>query len=343
MPARLLRTILATYSVARRISMLGSVSEEVCTSTAVVPGSAFAIFILHAILVTPCDDLLRVHQRLNASLAVAKFVDDIAISVSGTSKDALDLALCAFDWLVARFDSIGMEVSLSGPGRKRGKTVALVSNRWLHLKLSLRNRARGLVVTARARNLGITHSGFGSTRGAVKISLDRVKSIERRRKRIAFAKRCGGDVSKVAKMGLKAAATYGQRAVGLDPKLRLRIRRQISAAQKGSHRGRSLTLRLAVSGAEILHDTRAEPIEAWATAVWDSNRTEDLGAAWLKQTVKHAAGTSWKLVQGPAATCLAIAREMGWAWPAWHSFITREKILIDMRVTCPRDLAAMAR
>ncbi len=55
-----------------------------------MPGSAFAIFVLHAVLVTPCDDLLRVHQRLGlqTSVRIAKYVDDLAISVQGKCSDA---------------------------------------------------------------------------------------------------------------------------------------------------------------------------------------------------------------------------------------------------------------
>ncbi len=39
MPARLLRVILVTYAMARRISVHGSYSDSVCTVTAIVPGS----------------------------------------------------------------------------------------------------------------------------------------------------------------------------------------------------------------------------------------------------------------------------------------------------------------
>ncbi len=55
--------VLIIYETARRISMLGTVSDPTSTCTAVVPGSAFAIFVLRAVRFTPCDDMLRTHQR----------------------------------------------------------------------------------------------------------------------------------------------------------------------------------------------------------------------------------------------------------------------------------------
>ena len=99
MPPRLLRMVLITYSMTRRIALLGSLNDPTRTVTAVVPGSAFAIFVLHAVLVTPCDDLLRTHQRcgLQANLRIDKHVDDLAVTVHGVSADAQVLVFRAYD------------------------------------------------------------------------------------------------------------------------------------------------------------------------------------------------------------------------------------------------------
>ena len=131
--------------------------------TAVVPGSAFAIFILHAVMVTPCDDMLRVHQRngLHCSVSLAKFVDDLAIPVAGVSKHVQDVALHAFDWIAERLSGeLELEVSVdkgAGAARKNGNTVLVVSNGWLRAKLGTRVRGRGLRVATRVKSLGIEH------------------------------------------------------------------------------------------------------------------------------------------------------------------------------------------
>ena len=212
MPKRLLRLVLVTYSMARRISMMGTISEEVVTSTAVVPGSALALFILHAVLVTPCDDLLRAHQRLglNCSIGLAKFVDDLAVSAVGVSKHAQQIAMDAYDWLAKHLkEELDMEVSVDtgrGKTKTQGNTVVLVSNSWLQARLSESVSARGLRLSALAKNLGIEQRGVGRRKG-IRVGEQRVRAVERRRLRIAFAKRNGAAVHRVAKAGLKAAAT----------------------------------------------------------------------------------------------------------------------------------------
>jgi hypothetical protein len=347
MPTRLLRMVLVTYSLARRIAFLGSLSDPTSTRTAVVPGSAFAIFVLHAVLVTPCDDLLRAHQRhgLQSNLRIAKYVDDIAVSVQGKCSDVQEMAINAFDWMECRLRlDLGLELSLaSGVGRsaRDGKSVVIASNEWLRAKMQSRSRARGLRVVAAARNLGIQQKGSG-VRSSTDVREARIRAVEARRSRMTYAKKLGASVHKVAKLGLKPSATFGQRALGMFPRQRHRLRRMINASLPGTHFGRSLTLRLAIADAETLHESRADPINAWAAATWHTQGELVMADAWLRQNVAAAANGAWNRVVGPASTIVAMIKEIQWTWPAWHTFRSREGLMMDMRTTCPRDVTAMA-
>ena len=37
------------------------------------------------------------------------------------------------------------------------------------------------------------------------------------------------------------------------------------------------------------------------------------------------------------------AKELGWKWLAWQTFLSRDGLKVDVRTTCPMDVAAMAK
>ena len=86
-------------SLARRISVCGSLSEVVSTCTAVIPRSAFAIFMLHAVLIELRDQLLHQPRFVDytSSLGLAKYVDDLTIIVHGRCHEACADAMHAID------------------------------------------------------------------------------------------------------------------------------------------------------------------------------------------------------------------------------------------------------
>ena len=95
-PTRLLRMLCVCYSIGRRIQYKGSLSTEVSTVTAIVPGSAFAIAALHMVMLHPCDQLIA---RWPVSLC--KYVDDLAIACKGLSKEVADELPEAVQWFSA--------------------------------------------------------------------------------------------------------------------------------------------------------------------------------------------------------------------------------------------------
>ena len=82
-PKRLLRVILSVFAFQRRLIVEGSHSVPVSTVAAIIAGSTFSCAILHIVLVWPCDRLLR----LWPSISLAKYVDDLSLSMMGPRQE----------------------------------------------------------------------------------------------------------------------------------------------------------------------------------------------------------------------------------------------------------------
>ena len=90
-PVGLLKLLLQVFSFQKTIIVDGSHSKPVRTVNAIIPGSAFSCAILHIVLLWPCDKLLQLYP----SIRLAKYVDDLTITVKGPRNEAADLAVRA--------------------------------------------------------------------------------------------------------------------------------------------------------------------------------------------------------------------------------------------------------
>ena len=81
---------------------------QVSTVTAIVPGSCFAIAVLHLVLMHPCDCAVRRWPDLQLS----KYVDDLTIVGFGRAEQLLEQADDLADWLLEELeDNLEMQVS----------------------------------------------------------------------------------------------------------------------------------------------------------------------------------------------------------------------------------------
>ena len=166
--------------------------------------------------------------------------------------------------------------------------------------------------------------------------------LRTRSRRLQQLKRQGAVTGKVARCGVRPAVLYGARSLGLAPSHVLALRRAISASLPGSHRARSLTIRLAIGGGDPLHECRAAPLVAWAGAVWDQTMpVEAMRAAWRRQVTRIGLCPRWAKVRGPVGAAVLAARQIGWRWPRHDTFITRGGLRIDLGTICPEDVRAM--
>ena len=210
MPRRVLRMVLATFSLARRVQLDGSLSAPAQTIIAIVAGSSYAVALLHAILVRPCDTLLgRWHM-----FGLAKYIDDLSISIQGVSCEITVPLLDAVEWLFRHLrENIGLAISLND-GHAQGKTVAIATYRYYASGSVSPLRRGGINLRARARSLGLEQKGCGAGGGASdRVRAERMAKVIQRKRNMLIAKRAEAAVTTVFRQGRKPAAMYGNRAI----------------------------------------------------------------------------------------------------------------------------------
>ena len=336
-PRRLLRVILVVFSFCRRLVVEKSFSVELRTITAIVAGSRFSCAILHMVLVWPCDRLLA----LWPSVSLAKFVDDLSLRVQGCASHVADVVPRVLDNVIDMTKSLDLEVSRGTRWVTGGKTKALVSHTSLWKRLEVPLRRRGVALVSGARNLGVDHRAAKA--GGCKTRLARFALLRRRGRILSGLRRAGAkQTRKVVNCGFKPSLTFGARCMGL-PKSQVQwLRRTMSACLPGRHRGRSTTLRLAVYRSDLIHECREAPIGAWAAAVWDARIDASvLQDAWRRQMPAVGLRPSWRRVRGPCGACVMHLGDIGWAWPRWDTFVSRDGHQMNLAEICPQDVKAM--
>jgi ribonuclease HI len=342
MPRKLLKMVLVTFSLTRRLLVQGAYSGELQTITSIVPGSVFAIGVLHCMLLHPCDVMVK--RWPSPALRLTKYVDDISLATKGIGTQAAETAIAAFDWMRDFFrDELNLDISLNS-SKKAGKTVALSSSTWLRKEAERSLSDRGISSVSLARNLGVDHKGAGPVAQRGKSSrTKRVAAALLRRGTLRKARRFGASTLKVATAGLIPAMRYGHKVLGSSKAIVIAMQKVVAEFLPGRQHGRSRHLRLAWHNCDPGPGAIAGPIVAWAAHVWDKTAdAETLRKAWLRQQVRFASKPRWQLVEGPAGATRMQTASIGWKWPAWHTLRSKEGLLIDLRICCPQDVKAMA-
>ena len=87
-PPRVLRLMLASYSLARTIAIDGCHSDCVTVISAIVPGSRFALAALHLVLLEPCD----ITRSRWPEVGLDKYADDLSLAARGAARDVAQAA-----------------------------------------------------------------------------------------------------------------------------------------------------------------------------------------------------------------------------------------------------------
>ena len=210
-PVGLLKLILQVFTFQRTMIVEGSHSNRIRTVNAIVPGSAFSCAILHIVLLWPCDNLLR----LLPTIRLAKYVDDLSITVKGPRDKAADTVVAATKRLLDMLESdLDMEVSKTDAS-KQGKSVVLCTHQGMKQRMQRVMKQMGIRFAARERHLGVDCYGRGRRSGA-STKTRRMSAMKTRTKRLQMLKRHGAKVHKVALAGIKPSVLYGCKAMGLS-------------------------------------------------------------------------------------------------------------------------------
>ena len=272
---------------------------------------------------TKCvDDLTITYRRMNHT--VATVITEAVSSMVGWLENGLDFHVSN--------DEEGVE----------GKSVVLVSDASLKASLTSSTKALGMRVVSHARILGIDAYGAGAARQR-RTQYGRLTKIKKRMPKVKFYMKYGAVTSEIAKAGLMPSGLHGVRCMGMPPTRLKAFRTTIGRACQAKHAGRFLTWRRAVHQCDPTHPCRAEPIVAWAEAVWDEQLEDaDRHKAWRRQQRLVCLEPAWSKVSGPTGAIIMCLRQTGWTWPHHTTFVVASGHEVDIRQIRPRHVEAQA-
>ncbi len=143
----------------------------------------------------------------------------------------------------------------------------------------------------------------------------------------------------VDKTGFRPMQVYGSAVTGITPQFMQELRTGAARAH-GALGGRSISVRLAAYKDDPALQYYEKVLFYWASTLW-SGRVPDamLKDAWMlaHATVSLAARPSLATVGG-TGVLMAVLREIGWASPNFHSLITCDGTVLNMKEICPRTV-----
>jgi len=271
------------------------------------------------------------------------YVDDLCLQFVGTQRDVVERTAEAADVVATLLGGVSLEASVGRPGKPGRQSFVLCSSPWLERALRRRMARRGIAVTRAAVYMGVD-MGTGGGRRAKQRERQAAAARKTRWLRVLGAPRRGR--KKILRSSVKAGILYGVASHGMPDAKLAELRRAaghcLGFRPSGGYA--SLTLLLALEKDEPAGAVAAAPLRAWAAAVWERPDMHGyMEQAWRRRCVELQAKPQWRKVRGPAGATFMTLRRLGWSWPAWHAFRTREGVVLDLRETCPMDVGLAAK
>ena len=142
---------------------------------------------------------------------------------------------------------------------------------------------------------------------------------------------------KLLRTGLVLAKAWEGQAVGIAPRERLKLRRQMAAAA-GKKSSVSLSFFMDVTNLEVEEELSTMATHAWAEVV-RLGRMEKRAAEGLEEAGLRDLETSERT--GWSGHC-ARPRDLGTKWPQWqHTLLCEGQVVVDVKVVCPQDAKKM--
>ena len=306
--------LIGAFRMQRRLQVIGGVSEVVCASRSVVPGSSFADILMRMAVMEVAAEA----QRRWPLLSLASGVDDLQGTSWGQLRRVKDEAADSCEFLVQGLAECGLPVSqpkvqLVGTDGEVLKQVARRS------KTLQKAQARSI------RNLGADFAG--GRRVHHKVRAARVARVVLRARRLRRLGRFGRQGLRIARTAFGPAAFFAAAISGVLPGHLRRIRAAFHSAAVKKPGRRSVTVDLA------LLDKRAEPARvAYGTPIgWLAKELSSASAPRLMirqclheglrvqdEEVAKALAKGRKepccihLARGPVSAAVAAARRIGW-------------------------------
>jgi hypothetical protein len=240
-------------------------------------------------------------------------VDDVQGTVYGHLDQVQAVAAQSCSFLVQALEDEGLSISV--PKVQLVGSTPQVVRRISRVCLPLRKATKRSV-----RNLGADFAGgrrlHHHTRG------QRVLEVLRRARRLRTLGRFGHNGLHIAKVGLGPSGLFAVAVTGNTPKHLARIRHAFHFAAAKKHKGRSVTVDLAVKDktADPAYTAMAAPI-AWLCKEIFSKSSPSImvrdcvaaAAAGIKASGKDSGESVMHLATGPVSTAVCAAHGLGWS------------------------------
>ena len=323
----LLRWILALYRMERRIIVDGVCTAAVRARRSIVPGDSFADILMFLSLIGAADTVA--HRYPHAYIGMV--VDDLQVlnlgSLEHVKQEAVNIAR---DFLQL------LEVGCFLPVSTK-KLVFVTRNnevrRFMARKVGrLKNASRRT-----ARNLGVDFSAGSIVQPHVqnrRCAAAKVAARRMQRLRLGFKAS-----AHIVNSGFKPRACYGAQVNGISKSNVRSLRRlfHTTVFRKAKTRSCTVDLEFVKKGFDPQYPAIWLPISSFHCALWDSLLPRHVllrlfSAAWREVCTGKVA------VRGPATACASALKQIGWTVTALNKWRSREGVVNDIDVVCPRSL-----
>ena len=311
------------YLAPRYIRVARSWARPLYPTRSIVAGCTWATVLIRCFIIGPADrflkDLSGVAMATSLSISLKIYVDDVTLLISAALHRLREAVRKVSSKLLA-WISHSLRLTVA-----QDKLVCIVSSAETKAAIGPEVASLGYAIHLVAPCLGADFSAGGIFRARPSMWA-RVRTAFRRRSKVRWWRRLGGDARSVARGGLVASGAHAAEVSGIPPAAMRDLRRAVAAATPVQAVGASLTARLAVGGEQaaeadprvLMHNPPLKFLLGW---LWDHpEERQQFVLSWHDLRAKSRQWSTkewWKNIRGPLSAAWAhlVAVDMDWVSP----------------------------
>ncbi len=348
LPRAVICLALHLYAGPRRVKVGRAWSAPAYPTRSVLPGCTWANVLIRAITIAPAEKLSATLRGKatdeGCAFKLGIYVDDVHLSTAGRRAIVQRLHPWASRMLVTWVEAaLGKRLA---PDKKQCVATTSAVRKTLQPTMG----RLGFSVTEEAELLGTDFAAGGKLRrrGVLR---GRIRKAVKRRGRLKWWKRIGGNASEIVRGGVVPSVAFGAAACGLPPVALHAMRKLQGAASRITAGGASLTAKLAIGGDDYKEVDPAvldpaPPLRQLLALLWDQPHSrQGFIECWNATSLVFARcgeATAWKHIRGPISAAWAHLKRIDAQWTAPFTL----RILssdVDVLTTPPRQIYSILR
>ncbi len=310
------------YLAPRRIKLKGVYSTCVFPRRSIVAGCTWATVLIRLLVIPPAEKFLeQVRARFKSwevRFHFMVYVDDVLAITTGCA-DAVALLHAWLSNLLLSWVRNALRKSVA-----ENKIQIIASSSTLRERLRAHMPAHARNVAANGELLGADFSAGGPLR-LRPVSRKRLMKAMRRRRRLKWWRKIGGNAAEVARGGVVPSVTFGAQANGLPCSILRDLRRMQAATSSIRACGSSTSAKLALGGRNFAESDPGvshanPPLVELARTLWDRPETRaDHIISWRRakrDLERLPVGKIWGAARGPAGAALGHLLRLDATWPS---------------------------